>query len=95
MNFIVEPHRLSIQVKFDEGKSISFPGEWASNFFIDEKGFLSRKDYKDKFYADHLQELFWENDESKGKVDEAELKICMNTIQNEADKNGWRIIWSS
>ena len=95
MNFIVKPNRLSIQVKFDKGKSVSFPGEWASSFFVNDKGLLIRKDYKDKFYVDHLQELFWENDESQGKVDQTELKICIKAIHNEADKNGWRIIWPS
>lgn len=61
MTFIVKPNRLNIQVKVDEGKSVSLPGEWASNFFVDEKGILNRKDYKDKFYVDYSKEIFWEN----------------------------------
>jgi len=93
MTFIVKPNRLNIQVKFDEGKSVSLPGEWASNFFVDEKGILNRKDYKDEFYVDYSKELFWENGINQKKLNKSDLKICVKAIQAEADKKGWLVVW--
>ena len=93
MTFIVKPNRLNIQVKVDEGKSVSLPGKWGSNFFVDEKGILNRKDYKDKFYVDYSKELFWENGINQKKLNKSDLKICVKAIQAEADKKGWQVVW--
>jgi|GEM_PF-4671100 len=93
MTFIVKPNRLNIQVKFDEGKSVSLPGEWASNFFVDEKGILNRKDYKDKFYVDYSKGLILGKWYQSKKLNKSDLKICIKAIQAEADKKGWQVVW--
>jgi len=93
MTFIVKPNRLNIQVKVDEGKSVSLPGKWGSNFFVDEKEISNRKDYKDKFYVDYSKELFWENGINQKKLNKSDLKICVKAIQAEADKKGWQVVW--
>lgn len=95
MTFIVKPNRLNIQLKFDGGKSVSIPGEWASNFFVDEKGSLNRRDYKDKFYVDFVKGLVWENDATQIELNKFELDVCIKAIRTEAKKNGWQIIWPS
>ena len=93
MSLTVTPERLRIRVETDERKSVSFPGEWASNFFVDEKGNLKRKDWKDKFYINKLKNLYWEGGEIHERVDDTALFECIEAIKNEAEKKGWEIVW--
>ncbi len=93
MRLTVKPDRLEIRVEVNGNKSASFPGEWASNFSVDEKGELIRKDWKNKFYVDRLKNIFWESTGNHEQVKDAELQECIQAIQAEAEKNGWQIIW--
>jgi hypothetical protein len=93
MTLIVKPDRLTIRVEVDGEKSVSFPGEWASNFYVNDKGELSRKDYENKFYVDGVKDLFWIDEETQVKLNEAELEDCIHAIQEEAKKCGWKIVW--
>lgn len=93
MKFRVKPNRLNIRVDINGKKSVAFPGEWASNFSINEKGELIRKDFENKFYVDEIKNLFWDNGEIPKKLDDVELSNCIQAIKDEANKSGWKIIW--
>lgn len=92
MTRIVKPERLRITVEMD-GRLFSFPGEWASNFRINELGELVRNDSSSKFYVDQNIDFTKTNEGLDGHVPDEEMQKCISAIQSEAQRNGWQIIW--
>lgn len=92
MTVIVKPERLRIIVEFD-GRLLSFPGEWASNFEVDESGRLFKKNSINKFYVDPGFPCLKGSEGGLCHMSERDLRECINAIKIEAQRNDWQIIW--
>ncbi len=93
MKPMVKAERTQIIVYPDANKFAAFPGEWASNFFVDQKGILVRKNYDNKFYIDDSKSIEWHSNHNQRNLTESELDECKKVIDAEAKKNGWTIVW--
>jgi dTDP-4-dehydrorhamnose 3,5-epimerase-like enzyme len=85
--------RLKIIVTLENGKSISFPGEWASNFVVDKNGSLVRKNYQNKFYMDPIKNINW-NENSLNNLSSDEIAECLSKIDKFAKDKGWDVVIS-
>jgi len=93
MKATVKAERLGIAVYSELNKFATFPGEWASNFFVDNKGELVRKNHDNKFYVDSAENIEWISGAHHEKLTAQELDECIDAINREAQKKGWKIVW--
>ena len=85
--------RLKIIVTLGNGKSVTFPGEWASNFVVDGNGSLVRKNYQNKFYMDPIKNINW-NKNSPNNLSPDEIAECLSKIYKFAKDKGWDVVIS-
>lgn len=85
--------RLKIIVTLKNGKSVSIPGEWASNFVVDGNGSLVRKNHHNKFYMDPIENINW-NENSLNNLSSDEIAECLSKIYKFAKDEGWDVVIS-